>query len=145
MASGEVYDIKNLVERLPEEEQDDVDAVMNLMDWEANVDPHYKKHYFRPPVMDSKEDGVYEEKWIAYGNPYVGAKELTVYPGQTVTIKDSGAYGCILTQGFGTIGGYQCEAATAGVKITNNSICEPLVILKHFGPNHPEMPQVSMD
>ena len=165
VASGEVYDIKNLVERLPEEEQDDVDAVMNLMDWEANVDPHYKKHYFRPPVMDSKEDGVYEEKWIAYGNPYVGAKELTVYPGQTVTIKDSGAYGCILTQGFGTIGGYQCEtagmlrfgqlsadeffvgekAATAGVKITNNSICEPLVILKHFGPNHPEMPQVSMD
>ena len=165
VASGEVYDIKNLVERLPEEEQDDVDAVMNLMDWEANVDPHYKKHYFRPPVMDSKEDGVYEEKWIAYGNPYVGAKELTVYPGQTVTIKDSGAYGCILTQGFGTIGGYQCEtagmlrfgqlsadeffvgekAATAGVKITNNSICEPLVILKHCGPNHPEMPQVSMD
>lgn len=111
VASGEVYDIKNLVERLPEEEQDDVDAVMNLMDWEANVDPHYKKHYFRPPVMDSKEDGVYEEKWIAYGNPYVGAKELTVYPGQTVTIKDSGAYGCILTQGFGTIGGYQCETA----------------------------------
>mgnify|MGYP006872939265 CR=1 FL=1 len=42
---------------------------------------------------------------------YVGAKELTVYPGQTVTIKDSGAYGCILTQGFGTIGGYQCETA----------------------------------
>ena len=37
------------------------------------------------------------------------------------------------------------KAATAGVKITNNSICEPLVILKHFGPNHPEMPQVSMD
>ena len=55
MASGEVYDIKNLVERLPEEEQDDVDAVMNLMDWEANVDPHYKKHYFRPPVMDLRK------------------------------------------------------------------------------------------
>ena len=74
------------------------------------------------------------------------------FPGQTVTIKDSGAYGCILTQGFGTIGGYQCEtagmlrfgqlsadeffvgetAATDGVKITNHSICEPLVILKHL-------------
>ena len=43
--------------------------------------------------------------------PMWAPKELTVYPGQTVTIKDSGAYGCILTQGFGTIGGYQCGAA----------------------------------
>lgn len=165
VASGEVSDRQSLVEYLPEDQKDNIEAVMDLMDWEANVDPHFKKHYFRPPVMDSKEDGVYEEKWISYGNPYVGAKELTVYPGQTVTIKDSGAYGCILTQGFGTIGGYQCEtagmlrfgqlsadeffvgetAATAGVKITNHSICEPLVILKHFGPNHPEMPQVPMD
>ena len=66
------YDIKNLVERLPEEEQDDVDAVMNLMDWEANVDPHYKKHYFRPPVMDSKEDGVYEEKLDRLWQPLCG-------------------------------------------------------------------------
>ena len=31
------------------------------------------------------------------------------------------------------------EAARAGVRITNQS-CEPLVMLKHFGPNHPEMP-----
>ncbi len=165
VASGEVSDRQSLVEYLPEDQKDNIEAVMDLMDWEANVDPHFKKHYFRPPVMDSKEDGVYEEKWITYGNPYMGAKELTVFPGQTVTIKDSGAYGCILTQGFGTIGGYQCEtagmlrfgqlsadeffvgetAATDGVKITNHSICEPLVILKHFGPNHPEMPQVPMD
>ena len=105
------------------------------------------------------------EKWVVYGNDYVGAKELTVLPGQTVTIKDSGAYGCILTQGFGTLGGYRCEtagmlrfgqlsadeffvgqeAAEKGVTITNNSVCEPLVMLKHFGPNHPEMPMPSFD
>jgi hypothetical protein len=29
----------------------------------------------------------------------------------------------------------------AGVRITNRSRWEPLVILKHFGPNHPHMPQ----
>ena len=159
VASGEVYSSDFLVENLPEEEKDSVDAVMDLMDWDANVDPHYKQTYFRPPVVASEEEGKYVEKWVVYGNPYIGAKELTVYPGQTVTIRDSGAYGCILTQGHGTIGDYECEAAgmlrfgqlsadeyfvgaeaaARGVTITNRS-CEPLVMLKHFGPNHPEKP-----
>ena len=31
------------------------------------------------------------------------------------------------------------EAAAKGVTVTNKS-CEPLVVLKHFGPNHPEKP-----
>lgn len=159
IASGEVYDERFLVENLPEAEQHDVDAVMALMDWEANVDPHYKRTYFRAPVVASEAEGVYAEKWVVYGNPYVGAKELTVLPGQSVTLSDSGAYGCILTQGHGAIGGYDCEAAgmlrfgqlsadeffvgaeaaEKGVTFVNKS-CEPLVVLKHFGPNHPEMP-----
>lgn len=159
VASGEVYDYNFLVENLPEDKKMDLDAVMDLMDWDANVDPDYKKHYFRPPVVAQEEPGVFVEKWVVYANPYIGAKELTVYPGQTVTIKDSGAYGCILTQGHGTLGGYSCEAAgmlrygqlsadeffvgaeaaAKGVTIVNQS-CEPLVMLKHFGPNHPEMP-----
>jgi len=32
------------------------------------------------------------------------------------------------------------QAAKAGVTITNHSPWEPLVILKHFGPNHPDAP-----
>ena len=32
-------------------------------------------------------------------------------------------------------------AAKAGVTITNKSPVEPMVILKHFGPNHPDMPK----
>ncbi len=165
VASGEVYSKDFLTEHLPEEEKDNIDAVMDLMDWEANTDPHYKKHYFRPPLLAAEEPGVYTEKWIVYGNPYIGAKELTIFPGQSVTIKDSGAYGCILTQGFGTLEGYQCEtagmlrfgqlsadeffvgeeAAHKGVTIVNHSSCEPLVMLKHFGPNHPEMPMPDFD
>jgi hypothetical protein len=31
-------------------------------------------------------------------------------------------------------------AAQAGVTITNRSLWEPLVMLKHFGPNHADMP-----
>lgn len=145
---------------MPEEEQDNLDAVMDLMDWDKNVDPHYCEHYFCPPLQASAEENVYEEKWIVYGNPYIGAKELTVFPGKRITIKDTGAYGCVLTQGHGMIEGYECEAAGMlrfgqrsadeffvgaeaahkGVTIVNRSSCEPLVMLKHFGPNHPEMP-----
>ncbi len=32
------------------------------------------------------------------------------------------------------------SAARAGITITNKSRWEPMVILKHFGPNHPDMP-----
>jgi hypothetical protein len=32
-------------------------------------------------------------------------------------------------------------AARQGVAIANHSRWEPMVILKHFGPNHPEMPK----
>ncbi|MEG0721268.1 MAG: hypothetical protein RR446_05915, partial [Lachnospiraceae bacterium] len=103
----------------------------------------------------------YVEKWITYANPYVAAKELTVFPGETVTIKDGAAYGCIFVQGHGRFGVYPCEAPTLlrfgqqssdeffvsedtaknGVVVTNESKVEPLVVLKHFGPNHPDVPQ----
>ena len=33
------------------------------------------------------------------------------------------------------------SAARAGVIIVNRSAWEPLVTLKHFGPNHPDMPK----
>ena len=32
-------------------------------------------------------------------------------------------------------------ASRAGITIRNDSRWEPMVILKHFGPNHPDMPQ----
>ncbi len=82
-------------------------------------------------------------------------------PGQRVVVRDPVAYGCILVQGHGTLGVYDAEAALmlrygqlsadeyfvsepaaqAGVSICNHSRWEPLVLLKHFAPNHPEMPQ----
>lgn len=98
---------------------------------------------------------------ITYANPYIAAKELTVYPGQTVTIKDGAAYGCIFVQGHGKFGVYDAEAPTLlhfgqqssdeffvseqasekGITITNTSKVEPLVVLKHFGSNCPGVPQ----
>jgi hypothetical protein len=81
---------------------------------------------------------------------------LTVLPGRTATIKDSAAYGLILTQGHGRFGNHPvatpamirfgdmtqdelfvtAAAAHAGVRVQNTSATDPLVILKHFGPGN---------
>jgi hypothetical protein len=131
------------------------------MDWDANVDPLYYQKYFRPPLVCDHSDRRHIEKWVIYANDYIAAKELTIQPGETVTVKDGAAYGCILVQGHGTFGVYEAEAAIMlrygqlsadeyfvsenaakeGVTITNHSRWEPMVILKHFGPNHPDMPK----
>ena len=158
IAAGEVYPHDFLVENCPDDKKMDVDYVLSLMDWKKNVDPHYKKTFYRPPLAAGTGKG-WSEKWITYGNPYVAAKELTVKPGATAMIKDAGAYGCIVIQGHGQFGGQQTEAATMlrfgqtsadeffvsapaarkGVKVENHSLCEPLVILKHF-PAHKGVP-----
>jgi hypothetical protein len=161
ITSHEVYPREFLVENCPPDKKQDIDYVMSLMDWEKNIDPHYKKHYFRPPVVAPHSDERHTEKWIVYGNDYFSGKELTIQPGQTVTVKDGAAYGCILLQGHGQFGAYEAEAsvmlrygqasndeyfvseaaAKEGVVISNRSQFQPLVILKHFGPNHPDAPR----
>ncbi|NPV52449.1 MAG: hypothetical protein HPY71_02880 [Firmicutes bacterium] len=162
IAAGEVYPYEFLVENCPEDKKRNIEYILGLMDWEKNVDPYYKRHYFRPPVLCAHSDERHIEKWIIYANDYIGAKELTVMPGQTVTVKDAAAYGCIIIQGHGKLGVYDVEAAIMlrfgqlsadeyfvseeaarkGVTIANYSRWEPMVILKHFGPNHPEMPRL---
>jgi hypothetical protein len=161
ITDGEVYPYEFLVENCPEDRKRDVDYVMSLMDWEKNVDPFYKKRFFRPPLPCPRSPDGCSEKWIVYGNNYFGARELTVEPGQMAVIRDPVAYGCILVQGHGKFGVHDAETATmvrfgqlsadeyfvseaaarAGVIVRNNSRWEPMVILKHFGPNHPDMPE----
>lgn len=160
IVSGEVYPPEMLDEECPINKKGDIDYIFSLLDWEKNIDPHYKKKYFRKPIVEIQSDQ-YIQNWVIYGNPYVSAKELTIYPGQTVTIKDDVAYGCIFVQGYGKFGVYDAESPTLlrfgqqsndeffvsekvaleGVEITNVSKVEPLVMLKHFGPNCPNAPK----
>jgi hypothetical protein len=160
VAAGEVYPRDFLVENVPPDRSADIDYVMSLMDWEKNIDPEYRAHYFRLPRAVAGTDG-YRESWIVYANPYIAAKELTVPPGASVTVRDAAAYGCILVQGHGTVGVWDAEAAgmlrygglsgdeyfvseqaaREGVRIVNRSPWEPLVMLKHFGPNNQQTPQ----
>ena len=107
-----------------------------------------------------KADG-YAESWVCYRSDAFSAKELTVHPGRTVTVTDAAAYGLIMMQGHGTMGAWDVEtpalirfgqlthdeyfvseaAARDGVKITNPSKTDPIVMLKHFGPENPDLPQ----
>jgi hypothetical protein len=153
-----------LVKNVPPDKHNDLDFLIEMVDWEANVLPNLKQAYFRPPLLvkplaEMEADG-YMEKWITYGNEYFAAKELTVLPGRTATIRDNGPYGFIAVQGHGAINGHPIEtptlirfgqltcdeyfvsaaAARAGVTIHNPSQSDPLVMLKHFGP-HPGAPR----
>lgn len=148
-----------------EEKQEDLSYIADSIDWEANLDPEFKKnHYHEPiPVRDLEEmrkEG-YEERWVVYGSAGFSAKELVVLPGQTVTIRDSAAYGLIMMQGYGLMNGMNIEtpamigyedltademyvcanAAKNGVVIQNFSKTNPIVMLKHFGPGNPDAAQ----
>ena len=149
----------------PEEEVGNIDYLMDVIDWDLNTDPAFKEKHFMAPLpvrdLDEMRAEGYEERWVAYKCDEFSAKELTVLPGATVTIKDGGAYGMFMLQGHGTMGVWDIEtpvlirygqltydeyfvtqsAAKQGVTIVNPSKSDPVVMLKHFGPDaHDNMP-----
>ena len=156
-----------LVKDVPEEHHHDLDYLIDMLDWDGNTDPLFAEHrLFHPkpvgPVEEMAEAG-YRENWVAYATQHYSAKELTVFPGRSVTITDAAAYGTILVQGFGKLGKHDIEtpamirygqmtqdelfvtadAARNGVRIRNDSATEDLVFLKHFGPCNPQVPKAN--
>ena len=163
LMNGQIVGEDLLWKNTPEEEIGNYEYLLDVIDWELNVDPDFHKHRFMKPVpvrdeKEMREDG-YVEEWICYRCPVVSAKRLTVLPGRTVTIKDAAPYGLICLEGHGTFGTWPIEspalirygelthdeyfvtedAAKAGVVITNPSPTDPIVILKHFSEN-PDLP-----
>ncbi len=147
----------------PDESKGDFDALLDVIDWDLNLDPNMMENRFMAPkpvrpLEEMQADG-YIENWICYKSSAFSAKELTIFPGETVTIKDSAAYGLIMMQGHGKMGVWDIEtpamirygqltndeffvsekAAIEGVKITNLSSTDPIVMLKHFGPENPDL------
>jgi hypothetical protein len=151
-----------LTKDVPQDKSRDLDYIINMLDWDANVNPRFgesNRRFPKPvkPFAETEGEG-YREQWITYGTGWYSAKELTVLPRRSVTITDGAAYGIILTQGYGSLGKLSvstpamirfgqmtedelfvtAEAAKAGVRIENRSDTEPLVMLKHFGPGNPD-------
>ena len=147
----------------PKEDIGNYDQLMEVIDWELNTNPNLlETRFMQPiPVRDEAEMAAagYSEKWVCYRSDAFSAKELTVFPGQTVTITDAAAYGLIMMQGHGKMGVWNIETpamirygqltndeffvteatAKSGVQITNYSSTDPIVMLKHFGPANPDL------
>lgn len=147
----------------PQDKIGDYDELVSVIDWDANVDPNFAANHFMMPKpvqpLEEMQAQGYVENWICYKSAAYSAKELTVMPGATVTITDAAAYGLIMMQGHGKMGVWNIEtpalirygqltndeffvtekAAKEGVTITNYSSTDPIVMLKHFGPNNPDL------
>lgn len=157
-----------LVKDMPRDKHQDLDFIVDQLDWERNLDPNFKdNHYLEPiPVGDTAGEG-YIDRWIVYGRingeQLFTAKELTVEPRAKCTIRDHGAYGLITVQGKGRMNKLTLDcpklirfhdltedevfctesAARAGVTFENTSDVEPLVVLRYFGPEvNPDAPAV---
>jgi hypothetical protein len=157
-----------LVKDMPKEKHQDLDYIIDQLDWAENLDPTFKdNHYLEPiPVAATETEG-YIDRWIVYGRikgeQLFTAKELTVQPGVRCTITDRGAYGLIVVQGRGRMNQLTLDcptvirfgevtedevfcteaAARTGVTFENTSSVEPLVVLRYFGPEaNPDAPEI---
>jgi hypothetical protein len=167
MVEGRAVPWSLLVKDVPKKHHQDLDYLVEQLDWAGNVDPSFKDHHYLEPIVaeGGKNHGFFD-KWIVYGKvrgkELFSAKELTVEPGTRLTVKDNGAYGLIAVQGTGTINGKRLQtpamirygeltedeyfvgygAAHAGVTYDNTGT-EPLVVLRYFGPGtNPRAPAV---
>lgn len=157
-----------LVKDMPTDKHQDLDFIVDQLDWESNIDPNFKKNHHLQPLIDQENSGDgYTDKWVCYGS-FKGwqaftAKELTVEPGMKCTIKDNGAYGLITVQGEGSMNSLHLSspaqirfgeltndeafcteaAAKEGVIFENRSDKEALVVLRYFGPEvNPQAPEI---
>lgn len=158
-----IIDEELLWKGIPEEDKGNYDLLMDIIDWDLNVDPNMMANRFMNPLpvknVEEMEREGYNEKWVCYKSTAFSAKELTVFPGQKVLIKDAAAYGLIMMQGHGKLNDWSIEtpslirygqltfdeyfvseeAAIRGVIIENHSKTDPIVMLKHFGPDNPDL------
>jgi hypothetical protein len=156
-----------LVKDMPAEKHRDLDFIVSELDWERNVDTHFKEHNYLEPIIDRERSGEgFTDRWIVYGTidgrQLFSSKELTLEPGAKCKLQDPGASGWITVQGRGRIGRLAIqtpvmirfgamtedeifishEAAARGVEIENTG-SEPLVGLRYFGPDvHEKLPNV---
>jgi len=156
-----------LVKDMPPEKHQDLDFIVGQLDWERNVDTHFKEHNYLEPIIDRQRSGEgFTDRWIVYGTidgqQLFSAKELTLEPGASCTVQDPGASGWITVQGSGRLARMAIqtpamirfgamtedevfithEAARRGVRVENTG-SEPLVGLRYFGPHtHENLPKI---
>ena len=154
-----------LTQNFPEDKRDDHEYMVDVLDWNKNVDPNFKDNNYLEPIVCEQGEG-WVDKWIVYGKingrQCFTAKELTLQPGAKCTISDPGAYNLVTVQGSGRIGKLNLHTpvmitfgeatedeffvtarkAADGVEFENTG-SEPLVGLRYFGPDvQPNAPEI---
>jgi hypothetical protein len=168
MVESQAISRHSLVQDVPESRHGDLDFLVDQIDWERNLDPNFKaKHYIEPIIASGGKEHGFADRWVVYGTfegeQKFSAKELTVAPGRSCTIRDGAASGLIVTQGHGRTGGMKVDcpsmirfgestsdecfisspAAAEGIVFHNDSDTDPFVTLRYFGPDaHASLPEV---
>ncbi|HMP77951.1 MAG TPA: hypothetical protein PKD54_00730 [Pirellulaceae bacterium] len=146
-----------LTKDMPDDRQDDPQFIVGQLDWDKNVDTHFKRNNYLEPIVAERGEG-WVDRWVVYGlvngRQLFSARELTIEPGQRVTLRDPAASGWLTVQGSGRIGPHAThapvlirfgqmtddeffitfDAARQGVEIINTG-SEALVGLRYFGPD----------
>jgi len=116
LVEGRIVDWSLMTKDVLPEYHHNLDYLIGMLDWDANVNPEFGKtnKVFPKPVkpVAEMEAAGYLDLWITYGTRYYSAKELTVLPGRSVTIRDPEAYGVLVSQGHGTFGKHTVCAPT---------------------------------
>ena len=157
LVEGRIVPWSLLVKDVPQDKHQDLDFIVDQLDWEGNVDPNFKDNHYLEPITADQGKG-WVDDWIVYGlvagKQLFSSKRLTVEPGAKCVLKDPGPSSWITVQGKGRMGKLNLqtpamirfgaetedevyithEAATAGVEIENTG-SEPLVGLRYFGPD----------
>jgi hypothetical protein len=167
LVEGREVPLSLLVKDMPPEKHRDLDFIVGQLDWERNVDTHFKEHNYLEPIVDAERSGDgFTDRWIVYGTidgqQLFSSKELTLEPGASCILRDPSASGWITVQGCGRIGRLEIqtpamirfgadtedevfithEAARRGVRVENTG-SEPLVGLRYFGPDaHENLPKI---
>src|SRR6266851_2326298 len=75
MVEGRAVPWDLLVKDVPPEHHNDLDFIIGMLDWDANVDPQFAKHrLFHAKPVSASQDG-YSEKWVVYSTSHYSAKE----------------------------------------------------------------------
>lgn len=122
-------------------------ALLDWVDWSANLDPTFYRNHHTPPQPDLTLDGVSVE-WVFYGTTKFSGKRIVIQPGASVTLTERGVHSLFVWRGEGSIGGLGVRAGTdtldellvshsraAAGTVYVNSGHAPLEVFATFGPD----------
>ncbi|MFB0568534.1 MAG: hypothetical protein ACETV0_02805 [Nitrososphaeria archaeon] len=138
-------------------QRNDMNAILDLIDWEVCCDPYFYEHHHTPPmVITSSSNG--NEHWVFYGTPKFSGKKTVVRPGRRLSFREQGAFSFFVWRGRGRFSNVSiaargdhsrdeffvvCEKAVQTISVENTGY-EDLVLFKFFGvnvnPNAPNIP-----